>query len=91
MTGLFEHVIIFVLLLAGFTGLFFLIEPGRFVEEGIINARKNMDAHDRKFRSEKRKHLAEHEEKNTFLWIKQYPGLWSFLLDSKEEKLFNFL
>ena len=31
------------------------------------------------------------KEKNTLFWIKQYLGLWSFLLDSKEEKLFNFL
>ena len=36
-------------------------------------------------------HRSLQKEQNTLLWIKQYPGLWSFLLDSKEEKLFNFL
>ena len=67
MTELFEHIIIFVLLLTGFMGLFYLIESTGFIEEGIINAKKNMDAHDRRFRSEKRKLLAESEERNTFL------------------------
>ena len=36
-------------------------------------------------------HRCLHKEKKTLFWIKQCPGLWSFLSDSKEEKLFNFL
>ena len=53
----FEHIAIFILLFAAFAGLFFHIGLDDRIERGIKKAKKNMDEHDRRFRSEKRKNL----------------------------------
>lgn len=62
-----EHLTIFILLLGGFAGLFYRVEISRFIEEGIIKVKRNMDAHDRRFSTEKRKRLIESEESSSFL------------------------
>lgn len=63
----FEHIAVFVLLFAAFGGLFYRIGLDDRIDRGIKKAKKNMDEHDRRFRSEMRKNLGGDTLRESFL------------------------